>query len=271
MCVWSQSVFLIHSCFQMCFLTFFDRSCNFLVAFTIYCKILFVNHTQFGLWATKCDVNKMKWNLETYIKNVFLLNKISPKWRLQILKCFQVYFQYNNTCIQSNNLPSITVETHLLFLLHPKRSTWVIQIRKTFTWRTDESFLSLTGFPPFRQLCDCFQIGLQIVRGVALEFEDDAGQVRADRLLQDGLKDLTLDIVLELLTTVTSLFKPVVQICIVCTKNKDKVKPALGEKFTAVIVHNAASLLQCIVQLINHLCIIVFKSPMSIPCRVRFI
>ena len=21
-----------------------------------------VNHTQFGLWATKCDANKMKWN-----------------------------------------------------------------------------------------------------------------------------------------------------------------------------------------------------------------
>ena len=62
--------------------------------------------------------------------------------------------------------------------------------------------LSLVGSPAFDQLLDGAEVGLHVLGRVALELVDNAGQVGADCLLQDGLEDLTLDIVFELLTTV---------------------------------------------------------------------
>ena len=74
--------------------------CYFLNVFLFFCQLLIVNHIQFGLWATKCDVNQklnvvFKHNVcfLFYFCFIFLLtNKKKTSIQNNCCLCFLVLF-----------------------------------------------------------------------------------------------------------------------------------------------------------------------------------
>jgi hypothetical protein len=68
-------------------------------------------------------------------------------------------------------------------------------------------------------------------------------------LLQDGLKDLALNILLQLLAGIAAAHQPVVQPRVVRPQDQDQVEPALGEDVRDVVLeYEAASLLPLLQQ-----------------------
>ncbi|KAJ7997142.1 hypothetical protein DPEC_G00225890 [Dallia pectoralis] len=103
----------------------------------------------------------------------------------------------------------------------------------------------------YQDLVDVCEVAVQVVRFVSGQLVDYLLLVGLHGLLINGLKDFTLDIVLQLFSSLTPTLEPTVEVGVVCAEHKD-LEPAFGEEVAAVIAHDHPYIPHFIFKLIHH-------------------